>query len=225
MYGNRTALPIQKKNEFDIVLTNPPYSQKTRHGNLYDIPSQNGDAVSMQHCFQSLAPNGRAAILVKEDFLTAGGDTGRVRDVVLNSAKNVSIVSLPRRLFEPYTPTKTSIVYFEKSGQRNTTFFYVVRNVGHTFGSRKKSLPENDLPEVLSVFNKNEELKNMQIDHAVIPNDDIRQSNQSLWIYDYKEVIPTALTNPENLGEHIEASGKQIKPSEYPDERFRLLAK
>ena len=126
-----------QKEEYDIVLTNPPYSQKTRHGNLYDIPSQNGDAVAMQHCLDSLAPGGRAAILVKEDFLTEGGDIGKVRDILLNSAKNFSIVSLPRRLFEPYTPTKTSIIYLEKSGTRKSTFFFVIRDVGHTFGARK----------------------------------------------------------------------------------------
>ena len=28
---------------FDIVLANMPYSQKTKHGNLYDLPSTNGD--------------------------------------------------------------------------------------------------------------------------------------------------------------------------------------
>ena len=62
-----------KDEEFDIVLTNPPYSQDTRYGNLYPVISSNGDAVAMQHCLKSLKPDGRAAILVKEDFLTKGG--------------------------------------------------------------------------------------------------------------------------------------------------------
>ena len=62
-----------KNSKFDVIVTNPPYSQTTRHGNLYPIPSKNGDAVAMQHCFNALNPSGRAAILVKEDFLTEGG--------------------------------------------------------------------------------------------------------------------------------------------------------
>ncbi|MCY4261680.1 MAG: N-6 DNA methylase, partial [Rhodobacteraceae bacterium] len=95
------ANPVDGK--FDVILTNPPYSQKTRHGNLYDIPSSNGDAIAAQHCFQALKPDGRAAILVKDDFLTEGGDTGRVRELILSLSQNVSLVSLPRRLFEPYT--------------------------------------------------------------------------------------------------------------------------
>ena len=201
---------------FDIVLTNPPYSQTTRHGNLYAIPSSKGDAVAMQHCLRSLAPKGRAAILVKEDFLTAGGEVGRVRDIMLNSAKNFSIVSLPRRLFEPYTPTKTSIIYLEKSGERKTTFFFVVRNVGHAFGARKKSLPENDLPEVLSNF-KSGEGKSLQIDHTIIDTSIIQEANNSLWVYDYIEVVPSTDETLESLGEQITQSGSKFWPSDAED--------
>ena len=230
LYGDGHSNVVQQdsfanpnEGKFDIILTNPPYSQKTRHGNLYAIPSQNGDVVAMQHCLDSLAPNGRAAILVKEDFLTEGGDIGKVRDVILNSAKSFSIVSLPRRLFEPYTPTKTSIIYLEKAGTRNKTFFYVVRNVGHTFGARRRSLPENDLPEVMSVFNKDEEGQDLLIDCAIIPNDAIKQVNNSLWIYDYVDVVPQRAKGLASLGKYIDPSGLRFKPSDREDEMFRVL--
>lgn len=39
---------------FDIVLANMPYSQKTKHGNLYDLPSTNGDSICVQHCIQNI---------------------------------------------------------------------------------------------------------------------------------------------------------------------------
>ena len=212
-----------RKCKYDIVLTNPPYSQKTRHGNLYDIPSNDGDAIAMQHCFDSLTHDGRAAILVKEDFLTEGGDIGKVRNIILNTAKNFSIVSLPRRIFEPYTPTKTTIIYFEKEGKRDTTFFFVIRNVGHTFGARKKSLPKNDLPEMLSVFNKGTETQNTVIDHAVITNETIKGSENSLWIYDYKDVNLPEIINPVPLGEYIEESGERLKPWEDGDNNYNIL--
>ena len=230
LYGDGHSNVVQqdsfanpKKGKYDVVLTNPPYSQKTRHGNLYAVPSQNGDAVAIQHCLDSLVPNGRAAILVKEDFLTKGGDIGKVRDVVLNSAKSFSIVSLPRRLFEPYTPTKTSIIYLEKAGTRNKTFFFVVRNVGHTFGARKTSLLKNDLPEVMSVFNKDEEDQEMLIDNAIIPNDTIKHVSNSLWIYDYVDVVPQRANGLVLLGKHIELSGVRFKPSDDEDRMFHVL--
>ena len=140
------AHPLNEK--YDIVLTNPPFSQRTRHGHLYPIEAQNGDIIAIQHCLKCLKPNGRAAILMKEDFLTKGGIVGQVRDYFLNSVKNISIVSLPRGLFLPYTPTKTSILYFEKDGSRSSVFFFVVKQVGHTFGTKQKATSENDLPNV-----------------------------------------------------------------------------
>ncbi len=212
-----------KKNEFDIVLTNPPYSQKTRHGNLYSIPSIQGDVIALQHCYDALKPDGRAAILVKEDFLSGDGAMGQVREFLLKSAKNFTIVSLPRRLFEPYTPTKTSIIYFEKAGNRNKTYFFVVKNVGHTFGARQKRIDNNDLSKMLD-GQQNEDFEHLEIDYHIEDNKNIQEKN-SLWIYDYIEIVPNASNKIEYLGDHIKPSGKGLSPSsdELKDETFRVL--
>ena len=212
-----------KFEEFDVVLTNPPYSQGTRYGNLYPVPSSNGDAIAVQHCIESLKPGGRAAILVKEDFLTKGGDIGTVREMLLKSAKNFTIVSLPRRLFEPYTPTKTSIIYFEKAGKRSKTFFFVVQNVGHTFGARRKSTPTNDLPYVLDAFRNETQALNNAVDCLTVENNTILSNHSSLWVYDYKEVLPQRTGTLEPLGNHIVQSGRRFHPKEHPDEWFDVL--
>lgn len=109
--------------KYDIVITNPPYSQHARFGHLYPIQSNNGDAICALHCFEALKLGGRGCLLVKENLLSDGGDVGKVREYIFNNSLNVSIVSLPRKLFEPYTPTKTSIVYFEKNRKISNTFF------------------------------------------------------------------------------------------------------
>lgn len=210
------------RSQYDIVLTNPPYSQKTRHGNLYSIPSIKGDAIALQHCFDALKPDGRAAILVKEDFLSSNGDIGKVRKFLIESAKNFTVVSLPRRLFEPYTPTKTSIIYFEKAGKRDKTYFFVIKNVGHTFGARKKRTKYNDLPEMLD-GHQNENFKHINIDCLVEGNKKIKEKD-SLWIYDYKEVLPHTHNHLEYLGKHINLSGEKISSSDFPDdETFNIL--
>ena len=218
------AYPLNE--EYDIVLTNPPYSQKTRHGHLYPIPAKNGDVIAIQHCLKSLKPGGRAAILMKEDFLTKSGVVGRVRDYFLNSVKNVSVVSLPRGLFLPYTPTKTSILYFEKEGTRSTVFFFVVKHVGHTFGAKQRATAENDLPNVLSASNDPSSASELSIDYHIEEKDTIDQNNNSLWIYDYIESLPPERESEntlEVLGDHVESSGFRITPSETPYEDFRVL--
>src|ERR1043166_691637 len=67
------SLANPKRGKYDIVLTNPPYSQRSRYGHLYAVQTSDADALCALHCFDSLKDNGRAAILVKEDFLSNGG--------------------------------------------------------------------------------------------------------------------------------------------------------
>lgn len=58
-------------NGYDIVLANMPYSQKTKYGGLYDLPSTNGDSICVQHCMKavnSTSENGRMALVVPEGF-------------------------------------------------------------------------------------------------------------------------------------------------------------
>ena len=217
------ASPIDA--EYDVLLTNPPFSQKTRHGNLYDIPSHNGDLIAMQHCLRSLKDGGRGAILVKEDFLTKGGAVKRVRDYLLKSVTNVNVVSLPRRLFEPYTPTKTSILSFDKGGSRKPVFFFIVKHVGHTFGARKESTSENDLPVVLDAIGDFNNIRDLDVDYHVASRVDLAKQSQSLWIYDYKEVLPKRKLSGrlERLGDHIKRGSSRFKPSKYEVEEFKIL--
>lgn len=221
--GDSFANRNQNLGKYDVILTNPPYSQNTRHGNLYDIPTEDGDAISVQHCLDALKPDGRAAILIKEDFLTDSGDVGKVREILFRTTKDLSIVSLPRRLFEPYTPTKTSILCFRKRGNRTRTFFFVVKDVGHTFGARKKSIPSNDLPVALEgVRNPSE---NLPIDVIATEKDRIASTGYSLWCYDYAEVLPhtSSAERLQSLGNYIEQSGQKFSPADSPDKIFRIL--
>jgi type I restriction enzyme M protein len=215
------SLQHPKRGKYDIVLTNPPYSQTTRYGNYYDTNPKNGDAVCAMHCFDALNENGRLAMLVKEDFLSEGGDVGRVRDYILNNAKNFSVVSLPRKLFIPYTPTKTNILYYEKAGKRAKTFFYVIKRVGHALTTRKPSIPQNDLPKMMDAFKG--EKPSSEIESYIVDNDIIKKNDNSLWVYDYFEVLPKSQYPMEYLGDYIEPSGQITALSDYPDQEFIIL--
>jgi type I restriction enzyme M protein len=207
--------------KFDIVITNPPYSQHTRHGNLYAVPSNSGDAIAAMHCFDSLNENGRGCLLVKEDFLVEGGDVGAAREYIFRNAKNFSIISLPRKMFEPYTPTKTSIVYFEKKGTRDTTYFYLVKNVGHQLTGRKKPTQKNDLPHVLDSMNEEKVAAGIRGD--IVSNDVISRNKYSLWFYDYFEELPKTNHSLVYLGDYIEERNESVLPKNKPDDEFDIL--
>lgn len=209
------------KEKYDIVITNPPYSQKTRYGHLYPIQSESGDTICALHCFESLKQGGKGCLLLKENFVSDGGDVGKVREYIFNNSSNVSIVSLPRKLFEPYTPTKTSIVYFEKNRKPSNTFFFAVNTVGYELGSRKKVIKENDLPATLDAFNNKKTVQ--EIESAIVPSSEIVKNGYSLWIYDYFDIFSKLKGDIIRLGDYIEEVNIKTEPSKFPTEDFRIL--
>ena len=109
------ANPVEGNNDsgYDIVLANMPYSQKTKYGSLYDLPSNNGDSICVQHCMKAInrtSPNGRMALVVPEGFLFRK-DLTRTREYMLENCQLQSIISLPQGVFLPYTGVKTDIIY------------------------------------------------------------------------------------------------------------------
>ncbi len=207
--------------KYDIVITNPPYSQQTRFGYLYPIQSNNGDAICPLHCFEALKLGGRGCLLVKENFVSDGGNVGKVREYIFNNSSNVSIVSLPRKLFEPYTPTKTSIIYFEKNRKISDTFFFAINAVGHELGSRKKPIKDNDLPIALDAFNNKKAVA--EIESAIIPSTEIAKNSYSLWIYDYLDIFANLKGDIIKLGDYIEEITEKTEPSLQPITDFRIL--
>ena len=147
------ANPVDEK--YDVVVTNIPFSQKTRYGELYDVPSRNGDIVCPQHCFRALVDGGRMAIIVPEGFLSRSDKAFEdARRFLLDRATLKSVISLPRGAFEPYNRTKTNILYFtdaKVSGTKNRYWFFEVKNDGYTLDRRRRPVTDgNDFDLVLS---------------------------------------------------------------------------
>ena len=140
---------------YDVVITNMPYSQRTRHGTLYDLPSTNGDSICVQHCIKAInsaSENGRMAIIVPEGFLFRK-DLTKAREYLLSRCQLQSIISLPQGVFLPYTGVKTDIIYATKVNQKNKTsdfkknfWYFEVQNDGYTLDNhRRKQDKASDL--------------------------------------------------------------------------------
>lgn len=138
-------------SEYDIVITNMPFSQNTEHGNLYDIPSKDANSICIQHCIKSInsaSENGRIGIIVPEKVLF-DKNYEELRKYICDTCYIENIISLPSGTFEPYTNVQTSILYLSKvkKGIKNEEVkFYFVKNDGFSLDkNRKKLLGENDL--------------------------------------------------------------------------------
>lgn len=184
---------------YDIVLANMPYSQKTKHGNLYDLPSANGDSICVQHCMKAInsaAENGRMALVVPEGFLFRK-DLTKTREYLLNHCQLQSIISLPQGVFLPYTGVKTDIIYATdvnkkvKSSEIKRSFWYFdVKSDGYTLDNHRRKL---DTPSDLTKYEEYRKLDSdqasdmMKVGFEVIPLDKVRNNSYILVGSRYRE--------------------------------------
>jgi type I restriction enzyme M protein len=209
--------------QYDVVLTNIPYSQETEYGSYYPIPTKNADSVSLQHVWQALKPGGRAAVVVPESFLYEGGVIGQTREMIAREAKELSIVSLPRGVFMPYTPTKTNVIYFKKGGQFSKSYHFVIFNDGFELSTRRKPLKgSSDLKKFLSDYEEQTVVKGQA---NVVSRDEMERSGSwNMRPFYYMEDIPEIKSELIYLDDTIlqEVTDK-VDPTKSPDESFRLL--
>lgn len=213
--------PVREK--YKIILANIPYSQETEYGSFYPIPTKNADAICMQHIWEALEPGGRAAVIVPETFLYEGGDIGKTRELIVRQAEDLSIISLPRGVFMPYTPTKTNIIYFKKGGQFKNCFHFVIFNDGFELNTRRKAIKgSSDLKKLLSNFDEKTSIKGQA---NIVSRDDIKNSgNWNLRPFFYMEDIPDIDNELVSLSNSIiEEVNEKLDPQENPDDYFNLL--
>ncbi len=211
------------KGKYDIVLSNIPYSQETEHGNLYPIPSDNGDSVCIQHIYESLSPKGRAAVVVPETFLYEGGVIGKTRELIARTAKKLSIISLPRGVFMPYTPTKTNIIYFEKGGNFKQTFFFVIDNDGFELNTKRKPIAgESDLKKLLSEYDTP---RPIEARANLVSRPEIQETeNWNLRPFYYMEDIPEVEGKSIYLKDALlKEVTDRVDPTEQPDKQWKIL--
>lgn len=184
------ANPVEGK--YDVVLANMPYSQKTKYGSLYDLPSTNGDSICVQHCMKainSLSENGRMALVVPEGFLFRK-DLAKTREYLLKNCQLQSIISLPQGVFLPYTGVKTDIIYATKVNQkikeserRKDFWYFDVKCDGYTLDNHRRKL---DTPSDISKYEEYRKLDKSQaedmlkVGFEIIPLDKVRRNSYIL---------------------------------------------
>jgi len=201
-------------NGFDIVLANMPYSQKTKHGSLYDLPSNNGDSICVQHCMKAInsaSENGRMALVVPEGFLFRK-DLTKTREYLLDHCQLQSIISLPQGVFLPYTGVKTDIIYATKVNQKAKAsekkkdfWYFDVKSDGYTLDNHRRKL---ETPSDLSKYeeyrklDKDQAADMMKVGFEIIPLDKVRRNANILVGSRYRTLAKEASEHPMvNLGD------------------------
>jgi type I restriction enzyme M protein len=136
---------IQEKDRFDIVLANPPFGGKERTEVQQNFPIRSGETayLFLQHFIRSLKTGGRAAIVIKNTFLS-NGDAASLRQELLETCDVHTILDCPAGVFTG-TGVKTVVLFFTK-GKSTRSIWYYQLNLGRKLG-KTKPLNDADLAE------------------------------------------------------------------------------
>jgi type I restriction enzyme M protein len=133
---------IQERDRFDVILANPPFGGKERKEVQQNFPIKTGETafLFLQHFIKTLKAGGRAAIVIKNTFLSnTDNASASIRKLLLESCNLHTVLDMPGGTFQG-AGVKTVVLFFEKGAPTRKVWFYQL-NPGRNMG---KTNPLND---------------------------------------------------------------------------------
>lgn len=157
--------PIE--NEYDLILTNPPYvtsgssnlkdeiQKDTDLKNYYKINAMGVEGLFMEWIVRALKPNGKAFIVVPDGIFNRQNDKN-LREFLRQECFIDGIISLPLNTFFT-TNKKTYILCVTKKNnkadvQTEPVFTYLVSEIGESRDVYRFDIDQNDLAEATTLY-------------------------------------------------------------------------
>ena len=142
---------VQEKDRYDIILANPPFGGKERKEVQQNFPIKTGETafLFLQHFIKYLKAGGRAAVVIKNTFLSNSDNASKaLRQELLENCNLHTILDCPGGTFLG-AGVKTVVLFFEKGAPTRKIWYYQLdpgRNMGKT-----NSLNDDDLEEFVEL--------------------------------------------------------------------------
>lgn len=162
---------------FDYIVSNPPFNmdfsdtRDTLAGENYkkrfwagvpNIPNKDKDKMAiylmfLQHIIYSLAPKGKAAVVVPTGFLTAGsGIQKKIREHLVKERMLRGVISMPSNIFAT-TGTNVSILFIDRENKDGSVILMDASKLGtkeKVDGKNQRTvLSGEDISRIIETFN------------------------------------------------------------------------
>jgi type I restriction enzyme M protein len=209
--GNTILEPYHKDGaklkKFDFIVSNPPFkldfsdyrdqldSKSNQERFFAGIPKVKAKSkekmeiylLFIQHVIHTLAPNGRAAIVVPTGFITAqSGIEKGIREHLVKHKMLGGVVSMPSNIFAT-TGTNVSILFIDATNQGDVILIDA-SNLGEKIkeGKNQKTLlSAEEEDRIIKTFNAKEAVEDFSV---VVSYDEIEAKNHSLSAGQYFDV-------------------------------------
>ncbi|MGE4542132.1 MAG: N-6 DNA methylase [Bacteroidales bacterium] len=210
--GNTLTNPYHRQSDklmkFDYIVSNPPFKldfsefrdsldnkeNKARFfAGIPKVPKKSKDKMAIyllfiQHIMHSLAPKGKAAVVVPTGFITAqSGIEKTIRQKLVDDRMLRGVVSMPSNIFAT-TGTNVSILFIDRDNTKGDIVLMDASKLGTTVkdGKNQKTLlSEAEERLIVETFNSRQVKEDFTV---VVSYDQIKEKNYSFSAGQYFEV-------------------------------------
>jgi len=151
---NTLARPLRdygKKDQVDVIITNPPFGWVEEDGIENNFPAQFRPRETVDLflvlVMDLLKEVGRAAIVLPDGTLFGEGIKTRIKKKMLEECNLHTIVRLPKSVFAPYTSIATNVLFLTKGEPTEEIWYY-----------------EHPLPENVKAYSKTKPMRVSEFD-------------------------------------------------------------
>lgn len=152
---------LHKSLKADFILANPPFNisdwgqEKLLDDPRwkYGIPPKgNANFAWVQHMVSKLSMNGKAAIILANGTLSAGGQEEEIRKNIIEADLVDCILAMPSNLFYTVTIPCSIWILNRNKKQNGKTLFIDCRNLGTMVTRKLRELDENDINKIAGTY-------------------------------------------------------------------------
>lgn len=186
---------IRAKDRHDVILANPPFGGKERKEVQQNFEIKTGETafLFLQHFIRSLKAGGRAAVVIKNTFLSNTDNASvSLRRALLESCQLHTVLDLPGGSF-PGTGVKTVVLFFTKGEPTKKIWYYALdpgRSLGKTnplndvdmaeFVALQKTKPETEKSWSLKVSKVDPETMDLSVKNPNLPEAEALRSPKKI---------------------------------------------
>ncbi len=162
---------LHKDLKADFVLANPPFNiSDWGQEKLLDDPrwkygvppKGNANYAWLQHMISKLSVNGKAAIILANGSLSAGGQEEEIRKNLIEADLVDCILSMPSNLFYTVTIPCSIWIINRNKKQKEKTLFLDARNLGTMVTRKLRELSEEDIMKIADTYHKYQNNENYE---------------------------------------------------------------
>ena len=220
----KSVRDYKESDRFDVIIMNPPYGgvEESSIQNNFPVELRTSETADlfMALIIYRLKQNGRCGVILPDGFLF-GTDNAKVaiKKKLLEECNLHTIIRLPGGVFAPYTSISTNILFFDKSGPTQETWYYEHQvGYGTKTYSKTKPIRHNDFKNEREWWNNREENDvawKVSMDEIIANNFNLDFKNPSkaqeealLSSQEYVERLKEAIKESNDLVQQLEAALK-----------------